>query len=267
MASVLYVYAVARDPVVPTGEAIDGSDRFEAVAAGALSAVATPVAPDAFSQEVIDQRAADLEWLGAVGYRHQAVMSQLMKLTDIVPLRAFTLFSSAAAVRDYLEANHEALARTLDRIGGKEEWTLRIEFESGRWAEAMTARVASLRTLQEDMAAATPGKAFLLRKKLDEERKRASREAEQDVVAEIEKHILDKLRAQTVAESRERRDGAFPQINVLLERDEEAVITALRDELTARYESEGITIGVTGPWPPYTFVANTGDTRETDDRR
>lgn len=261
MASILYVYAITRDAVLPHGEAIDASDRFGSTTAGALSAAFTPVDPAEFSQDVIDQRASDLDWLGAIGYRHQAVMTQLMKSTEIVPLRAFTLFSGEPALREYLEEHTEPLTKTLDRIGGKEEWTLQIEFDPAKWSEAMQLRVASLRALQDEIAAASPGKAFLLRKKLEEEKKRASREAEQHLVAEIEAEILAKLRAQTVSESRERRDGAFPQINVLLNRDEEALVMELRDTLAAKYEPEGVTLGVTGPWPPYTFVAEPEGTR------
>ncbi len=66
--------------------------------------------------------------------------------------------------------------------------------------------------------------------------------------------MLDALACDTLSESRERRDGAFPQINVLLNRDEDARLQELRDALAQRYESEGVTVALTGPWPPYTFV-------------
>ena len=254
MSSVLYVYAITREPVELSGEAIDGSARFGATTVNGVSAVFTPVAAAEFSQEIIDRRAGDLEWLGAIGYRHQAVMAQAMKLTSIVPLRAFTLFSGEPSLRAYLEEHAASLDAKLTRLAGKEEWTLQVEFDATRWSEALTARVASLRALQEEIAASAPGKAFLLRKKLQDEKKRASREAEQQVVAEIEREVLTRLRAETLAETRERRDGAFPQINVLLDRDEESRILGLRDELAARYDPEGVTLAVTGPWPPYTFV-------------
>ena len=70
--------------------------------------------------------------------------------------------------------------------------------------------------------------------------------------------ILDKLKCETVAESRQARDGAFPQINVLINRDEEAILQELHHDLNDRYSEEGVTLAVTGPWPPYTFatVAN-----------
>lgn len=252
--SILYVYAITREAVPATGEAIDGSNRFGATTAGAVSAVFTPVDAAAFSQEVIDRRAGDLEWLGAIGYRHQAVMAQLMKLTAIIPLRAFTLFSGEESLRDYLADHAAALDETLTRLDGKEEWTLQVEFEPSKWSDALSSRVASLRAMQDEIASASPGKAFLLRKKLDDEKKRASREAEQQVVAEIERTVRETLRAETLAETRERRDGAFPQINVLLNRDDETLLSELRDRLAERYGREGVSLAVTGPWPPYTFV-------------
>ena len=251
---VLYVYAVTREAVTPDAEAVDASRRFGTADANGICAVFTPVDAEAFSQEVIDQRAKDLEWLGAIGYRHQAVMSELMKLTAIVPLRAFTLFTGEEALRHYLGEHRELLSKALERLDGKQEWTLRVEFEPTKWSDSLANRVASLRDLQNEIAAASPGKAFLLKKKLDDTKKKASRAAETDLVGEIEQAVLTKLRCETVAELRERRDGAFPQINVLINRDEEALLQELTAELGQRYVQEGVTLGVSGPWPPYTFA-------------
>lgn len=257
MTSVLYVYAVTRDAVTPETEGVDGTQRFGTAMFESVHAVFTPVNAAEFSQDVIDRRAGDLEWLGSIGYRHQAVMADLMRKSAIVPLRAFTLFSSEEALRSYLSEHRQLLSKTLDRLAGKQEWTMRIELEPAKWSAALTGRVASLRDLQNEIAAASPGKAFLLRKKLDDEKKRASHAAEEELVGEIEQAVLGKLGCETVAESRQRRDGAFPQINVLLNRDEESVLQELREELTARYQDEGVTLALSGPWPPYTFAALT----------
>ncbi|HEX7150820.1 MAG TPA: GvpL/GvpF family gas vesicle protein [Thermoanaerobaculia bacterium] len=251
---ILYVYAVTAAAVMPEVEGVDRTTRFGSVEAAGVAAVFSSVSEEEFSQDVIDRRSGDLEWLGAIGYRHQDVVAALMKQTNLVPLRAFTLFSSEEALRRYLTENAELLRRILERLDGRQEWTLRIEFEPQRWSEALVGRVESLRTLQNEIAAASAGKAFLLRKKLDDEKKRASRDAEQQVVAEVERRIMEKLAAETVAESRERRDGAFPQINVLIQRDEESRLQELREELGRAYDSEGITLALSGPWPPYTFA-------------
>jgi hypothetical protein len=257
-----YVYAIARagHPLPQRVEGVDGSTNVASLEAAGLAAIYTSVDLVEFSQPVIDARSKDVEWLGGIGYRHQAVMAALMHGGTIIPLRAFTLFSTADALRAHLERDAAEFNEILSRVDGKQEWTLRIEFDPQRWNDALANRVESLRSLVEEIARASTGKAFLLGKKLDDERKRASREAEQQVVAEIESAVLAKLNCATVAESRQQRGGAFPQINVLLERDEEAILQELQSELGARYEPEGVTLALTGPWPPYTFAV-----RGTDD--
>jgi hypothetical protein len=142
---------------------------------------------------------------GAIGYRHQDVVSDLMRRTAIVLLRAFTLFSSEEALRGFLHEQREMLAKVLERLDGKQEWTLRVEFEPERWSESLASRVASLRALQDEIASAAPGKAFLLRKKFDDEKKKASHAAEQEVVAEIERLVLETLGCETIAETRSAR--------------------------------------------------------------
>ncbi len=255
---ILYVYAIGRagHPLPARVEAIDGSDQLADVSAAGLAAFITPVDTAEFSQPVIDARSKDVEWLGAIGYRHQNVMAALLRGGTIIPLRAFTLFANEEGLRRHLEAEREKFNRILDRLDGKQEWTLRIEFNPEQWSDALVRRVDSLRDLSEQMSRAAAGKAFLLGKKLDDEKKRASREAEEAVVGEIESAVLEKLACDTVAESRQQRSGAFPQINVLINRDEEARLEELRRDLEARYAGDGVTLALTGPWPPYSFVGN-----------
>src|SRR6059058_4210518 len=130
MPDILYVYAIARagQPMPPRVEAIDGSDRLEKITAGDLAAFITPVDDVDFSQGVIDARAKDVEWLGAIGYRHQSVMSALMHGGTIIPLRAFTLFASDESLRRHLEDEGARFRKLLERLDGKQEWTLRVEF-------------------------------------------------------------------------------------------------------------------------------------------
>ncbi len=258
---VLYVYAVGRaghqlpEPV----EAIDGSDHLSVIEADRLAAFYTAVDALDFSQAMIDTRSKDVEWLGRIGYRHQAVMSALMRGGTVIPLRAFTLFANETSLHHHLHDEREKFKTILERLDGKQEWTLRIEFQPEQWNDALIQRVEVLKQLKTEIDGAPSGKAYLLRKKMEDEKKRVSREAEQQVVREVEQAVLEKLACDTVAESRLQRGGAFPQINVLLNRDEESRLQELRDDLSRRYESEGITLALTGPWPPYSFAGTMKD--------
>ena len=251
-----YVYAIARagHPFPEDVEAVDGSAHVDVVVDHDLAAFYSPVELDDFSQDAVDARAKDLDWLGAIGYRHQSVTSALQRSGTILPLRAFTLFGSDVAVRAMLRERRPSLLASLARLDGKQEWTLRMEFEPKRWSEALAGRADSLRALAAGIADAPPGRAYLLGKKLEEERKRASREAEEQVVAEIEAAVRSALACEARTESRTDRGGAFPQINLLIERDEEARLEDLRAALETRYAGEGVTVVLTGPWPPYSFV-------------
>jgi hypothetical protein len=248
---VLYVYAIAR-----AGHPTPDDADVQALEIDGLTAFYAQVDAVDYSQPVIDARSKDVEWLGAIGYRHQAVMSALMHGGTVIPLRAFTLFANETSLRNHVKAERENFIRILDRLEGKQEWTLRIEFRPEQWNEALIRRVNSLQKLTSEIDQASEGKRYLLRKKLDDEKKRASRDAEQQVVAEVEDAVMKKLACDVVSESRVQRGGAFPQINVLINRDEEARLQELSDELTRRYETEGVTLALTGPWPPYTFATN-----------
>ena len=247
MTDILYVYAIGR-----AGHPLPNEVR--AVESGRLAAFYAPVDEADYNQTAIDARSKDVEWLGAIGYRHQSVMADLMRGGTIIPLRAFTLFASEASLRAHLDAEREKFVKVLERLDGKQEWTLRVEFDPEKWNEALVRRVGSLRALATEADAASSGKAFLLRKKLDEAKKKASREAEQQVVGEVEQTVMEKLACETVAETRQQRSGAFPQINVLITRDEEARLEELRRDLERQFEDDGVAIALSGPWPPYTFA-------------
>ena len=251
MPQVLYVYAIGK-----AGHPLPEDVDVASIDSDGLTAFYAAVDAVEFSQPVIDARSKDVEWLGAIGYRHQTVMSALMRGGTVIPLRAFTLFANETSLHNHLKKEREHFTRLLDRLEGKQEWTLRIEFRPEQWNDALVRRIGSLKKLTDDIAHAAEGKAYLLRKKLDDEKKRASREVEEQVVAEVEEVVLKKLACDTVSESRLQRGGAFPQINVLINRDEEARLQELSEELTRRYEPEGVTLALTGPWPPYTFATN-----------
>lgn len=247
----LYAFAIGRsEHPLPTG--------VEAIAAGPLAAFVMPVDLDEYSQDVIDRRGGDVEWLGAIGYRHQETMMALMREGTIVPLRAFTLFATPDAVRAQLTEGRDNLLRLLERLDGKQEWTLRIEIDPQRWSDSLARRAGPLLDLMSEIESATPGRAFLLRKKLDDEKKKASREAELQLVADIERGVSERLACDSVAESRQQRDGAFPQINVLIDRDEEGRLQELVDDLSPRYAEDGVALAVSGPWPPYSFAVTGG---------
>jgi hypothetical protein len=259
MARVLYVYAIGEalepDMLGPATEAVDHGTEFSVIRAAGLTAIFNEVDADHFSQEEIDRRASDVGWLGDIGYRHQNVISALAKKTTVIPLRAFTMFSNRDALRVYLEREAARLRPVLERLRGKEEWTLRLEFDPQQWSDALIRRVPSLTRLNQEVENAAAGKGYLLRRKLEEERKKAARTAEEELLREVEDAVARKLAAPTLVETREQRSGSFPQINLLIERSRAGELKREHLEMAGRYAGDGVSLVLTGPWPPYSFVS------------
>lgn len=261
MEQVYWLYAVGRDldaaPLAALGAV--GGGEFETIASSGLTAVCSQVPAHEVSQETIDQRSGDLEWLGRIGYAHQQVNQTLAAEKTIVPMRAFTLFSSAEKVREFLDDNRSYLTKTLGEVEGREEWTFRLDFDAANWDRALVLRVDSLRELDEEISRAPAGKAYLLRKKLEDAKKNATREAEASLLSEIESELRETVDAPLLVESRDRRAGSSPQITILLRRGDDEKLKDLETKLASRYGNEGVSFHVTGPWPPYSFVGDRED--------
>jgi hypothetical protein len=257
--SVLYVYAIGEEidaSLVEGEQAVDGGEHFATASADGLSAVYSEVDAATFSQEEIDRHNGDLQWLGSIGYRHEAVVARLSAAAAIIPLRAFTLFSSRESLEKFLSAEADGIRERLSKIGQRDEWTLRLEFVPEQWAEAIVRRVDSLRALSEEMQRASEGRSFLLKKKFDEQRKNAARDAETRLLQEVEETVRVQLPGTPVlTETRQQKNGSFPQLNLLIGESDLPRLRSLQVVLEERYEEDGVRFALTGPWPPYSFAA------------
>jgi hypothetical protein len=252
--SVIYTYGIASsEEVLPSLESlvsIDGRASFREVREGRWTAVASEVPAAEFSQEEVDRHSTDLEWLGRLGVRHQRVNEHLSQSAEIIPLRAFTLFSSEEALRRWLRDHGAELERIYARTRGSLEWTLRFEVRGTDWMDE-TAQLAEIRS---EIESAPSGKAFLLQKKLERETERVRDEAEDRFIARIERSISEHFGVPAVIESRAIRGGADPQISVLMPRGRreefEEWVLGLAEDL----RSKNVGVLLTGPWPPYSFA-------------
>lgn len=256
MSRVLYVYAIAtdvdRDALAGT-PAVDGGFEYRVIREGSLSAIASEVDQTRFSQDEIDKHAGDLQWLGVVGLSHQRV-NQILNARGALPLRAFTLFSSDDTLREYLRTNAESLHRSLARLSGRSEYTLQLEFDSEKWNAAIERRSTSFQGVLQELQSANAGKAYLLKKKLEESRRGAAKEAEVSLLNDVRTRIETALAAPVSVDTRERRGGSHPQVNVLLPLGSDARFEELIASLRQEHEADGIEFRISGPWPPYTFL-------------
>ncbi len=257
MSEATYLYCLVRAPREPslTGAppGLSGLSPLRALEVGDglwLIAASAPL-PD-YGSEEIQRRLSDLSWVSDRALAHEAVVEHFSGTGAVLPMKLFTLFASDERAAAHVHESRARLDRVLDRVDGQVEWGVRVRLDDARAREVLAAEA------RETAGGRSAGTAFLLRKKLEQD---ASRElagrlrSEMDAVfAELAEGASEAVRREPVAapESGGRLllDAAF-----LVPRERSADFEAIVERCAARLAPRACDVTLTGPWPPYNFIA------------
>ena len=186
----------------------------------------------------------DPDWVAARARTHHAVVEAS---GACVPLGFGTLFSSLVALRAWLAANAAPLAHALDQVGGRREWLVQLIEDADAHAAWLSRNDPVLLALAEEARAATPGKGFLLARRLSlaVQASRARRAA--DTAAEI----AAALGGQPWPFRAEASSAGASWAILTPERTDPGMGF---DALAARLAGSGLTLRLAGPFPPYGFA-------------
>lgn len=271
----LYVYcavrgrvparSVAKLPALPGGS----PPRVVPLSNG-ISLVVADVPAETYRGEAIEARLGDLDWVARCGASHHAVADQLSARHTVAPFRLFTLFSSEARAVAALGRRARRIDEALDRIKGRAEWVLRISKpDVSRAAESRRSvsgggapgppsrddrRTAAERRPKTAADTATPGTSFLAGKAAA---KRAAAESaarvREDASAVFE--ALERVADQSDRRSIEPSTGLLLDAAFLVPARQTAAFKRALTRTAAGLLREGCRVSLTGPWPPYSFVA------------
>jgi hypothetical protein len=258
---VLYLYGVIPcDQEVPRGDGI----ALASVSHGALKAVVEPVSALEFSPALLDQKLQSLDWVAVIARKHEAVLEQAMCHGAVIPARLCTLFSRDDAVKRTLVEHHDRFLATLSRLKGREEWGLKVFCDDARLKVAVTADNPDLQDDEAAMAAASPGHAFVLRKKHEarlEEMALAHLDALLDQIIEGVEHVSDDVRVRAIlpASATEGSDPMVLNLAALVNVTNRAAFIDAVSEMQTAFSVEGLTCELTGPWAAYSFCDDAGE--------
>jgi hypothetical protein len=249
-----YLYAVAnasaKAAIASAGlQGIEGS-RVEAIVEGGLLG-ATSVVPAAdYEEGPLNERLQNLDWLAPRAASHQEVNGQLLELSDaVVPLAFGAIYRGTDGVRELLRSRAGDFADRLRALEGRAEWIVSIE-RAGLNALPGDA----VRTLDAEIAAAPPGRAFLLRKRRDEvvreERRTRDVAIAEEAWAAIEAVAERVYREQLIDDP---TAAAVARFSVLSPRAREVELGDLVRRLGATGTLQGYRVRLSGPWPAYRF--------------
>ena len=252
--TVTYVYCVAGNPTMPrlarAPRGLPGMARPRALrVAPGLWLVVGDAPLSHYSGPRIEAGLRDLEWVSRCAVAHEMVIEHVARTgAAVVPMKMFTLFADDARAIAHVTRLRKKIEALLGRVAGRQEWGLRVVLDERR---------ALARNAGPDGDASVSGTAFLLKRK-------AEKDAAQQLVAQarvVAEGIFDDL-AGHADDARRRRPTADTPGRLLLEAVflvPVAGARTFRAEVARRTRAlapRGYDLGLSGPWPPYSFVAD-----------
>jgi hypothetical protein len=265
-AAATYLYCAvrsARDPVragagkLPRGLPGAGPPRGLRAGDGVwLVAAAAPL--DRYAADVIDARLADLDWVSRCAVAHDAMVEHFARLHPVIPMKLFTLFTSDERAVAHVARTRRRLDRLFARVADRDEWGVRLLLDERRALGAIELAGPGRSSARPLGSPARSGAEFLARKKAAKDARQqvvADALAEADRTYEALARLADDSRRRTPAvegpTSRIVLDAAF-LVRRRAGRRFRAAASATAKALAAR----GFALSLTGPWPPYHFVAD-----------
>jgi len=246
--------AVPRPEIVGTG--IDGEHPLFVEAIGEIAAVVAEVNIEDFTGPESQPKMEDLAWIGPRALRHEEVVLSAMEQGPVLPVRFGTVFSSLAATAEPLRQRQDVLMKFFRDTIDKKEWTLKGYVDRPQARARMTA--ARLAAEKEQLAGLSPGKRYFLEQKIkgavDKDVAIWLKEMGRDILSVAKKMSVGFSECRLQSRDVTGRDEEMFFHGALLVPDASmAILERMTDEWNKRRESQGLSLELSGPWPPYHF--------------
>lgn len=255
----IYLFCLTPSSPLPeiTGTGIDGEHPLFVKVVGEAAAVLSEVNLDDFSDPEAKEKMEDLTWVAPRALRHEEVVMMVMENSPVLPVRFGTVFSSLAAAAEPLRQRQDALRKFFRYIAGKQEWTLKLYVSMYQARARMTA--ARMAAEKEQLAGLSPGKRYFLEQKIKgtvDKEVQAWLKVIGEEIGKLAKEIsvgFSECRLQS-REVTGRDEEMYFHSALLVPDGSVAILVHMTDEWNNNYESQGLQIELSGPWPPYHFA-------------
>jgi hypothetical protein len=265
--SYVYIYGVARAATGGTPEAaIEGvlpGASVEVVGVGGLAAIISRVPAAAFASAA-SKGIEDPEWVTERVIAHHRVLDAFARRGALAPMKFGSVRRSLDDIAQLFAENAPLFERALNRVEGAREWGVKLYGDAEACAafSASTAAAAStLGALQAELDAASPGKAFFIRRRLRESMDAEARSGLHAHAVRVHGALGDQAREAALVRGAQKETGAngratSPVLNAayLVEIDAEAQFLQAINDIRQSLPPDCFTLKLTGPWPPYNFV-------------
>ncbi len=255
----VYLYCFTRRGAVREirGAGVDERGTVTTLETGTAAAVFSAVSLREFAGDDATSKAQDLQWIIPRACQHERVIEEVMRTAPVLPVRFGTVFSSGRVLEKFLAEKGAEVARILDWLSDKQEWAVKGFVDLGRakeWLMASDPVLAEHRRRLPD----APGARYFQQKRLDAKTEEAMRLWRREVVdhvrALLAPHAVDACPRRPQPKNLTGRDAEMIfNAAYLLRRSDIDTFRERVATVSAAYAEQGLTLEVSGPWPPYNF--------------
>ncbi|MDO9508626.1 MAG: GvpL/GvpF family gas vesicle protein, partial [Thermovirgaceae bacterium] len=199
------------------------------------------------------------EWIEA----HQKVLDEAkVRFGCVVPMGFDTILFAPdgdsppdEVVEKWLEDDYSRLQGLLEKMHGRDEYGVQVFYTPKVFEDAAIRDSEALRKMREEIASKSPGIAYMYRQKLEMALKDEVEALVGQYFHEFHERISSHCEEMVVGKIKktQKNNKMFLNVYCLVPRDG---VDGLGEELEKVQAFEGITVRFTGPWPPYSFVAD-----------
>lgn len=209
-----------------------------------LWAIVADAPLDHFSGDQLERELQDIEAVSRHALAHASVVEFCFRRSPVIPLKLFTLFSEDDRARRHLAGKRTRLRQLFSRVRGQEEWGVRITGAMDSAAETQKPFVS--------------GRDYLaVKKRRLGDRSRPPRSTLKEVNRALKQlgHLATKVRNEKFPPPGQGRPYVVGA-SFLVKRARHATWKKQAARTAAALAKDGHRLELSGPWPPYHFVAN-----------
>ncbi len=254
----IYVYCAAGHK--PAFSNVTDAESLLVFHSGDLFAVARYVSTDDFSEENLKKNFGNLAWVEMQTREHIRVISLVMEQGTVVPFKFGTIFTSTESLECFFNEYQKALSENLLSLNGNEEWAVKLYCNSQLFQEHIKVASEEIKALENEMHLSKPGRAFILKQKLATLLKEETHR-QLGYYGQTFYEYINELSCKTLInpllpkEVTERSDDMVLNLACLIHKSNVKALIDKIDVLRKKYSQTGLMPELSGPWPPFGFVA------------
>ncbi|MCO1603059.1 GvpL/GvpF family gas vesicle protein [Desulfosporosinus nitroreducens] len=257
-----YIYCILQGStaVIEDHKGIDGIGNLFLKNYRNLTAVVSEVELDTFKAQIAAVgEEIDREWIEEKAQTHEKIVERLMKENALLPARFCSIVRKKEDIIAYMADNYHEYERALERLKGREEWGVKAYLSFEKFKQFIIDNTPEIRERREMLAFMSIKASFLIQRKIDNLIKERMDKRLEGIIPHIVEILRDASEQESIAAveiiNQEQVDNSlFFKASYLVEKNLFPAFNHKLHQLSAELEPEGITLVVSGPWPPYSFV-------------